>query len=86
MNMEITNISLNSILDMLRVLDSDNKRWLADHLYEDIRAEKKGSLEYPVIPKNRKPSRKVLENAAGPLPQGFDIDKETELMWEEMAK
>lgn len=84
--MKVTNLSLDTILSMLQVLNADNKQWLADHLYEEIRAEKKGVLTYPTIPKNRKPLKKVLDNVAGPLPEGFDIDKETELMWEEMAQ
>jgi len=83
--MEITNLSLESILDMLRVLDTDNKQWLADHLYKDIRSERGKGVIFPKLPKDRKPSKHVLSNVAGHLPKGFDIDYETEKMWEEMA-
>lgn len=41
---------------------------------------------FPTISKNRKISRKVMNMAIGPLPEGMDWDKETEKMWEELAR
>lgn len=38
------------------------------------------------IPKDYKPSSKVLAMTCGPLPKDFDLDQELDKMWEERAK
>lgn len=40
-------ISMNTVLNFLHsmALSTSNKRWLADHLYEEVRAEEKGAQE-----------------------------------------
>jgi len=43
--MDTTMISLDTLLNMLRPLSNDNKRWLADHLYKDIEADRVLSSE-----------------------------------------
>ena len=39
-----------------------------------------------IIPKDYKPSSKVLAMTCGPLPKDFDLDQELDKMWEERAK
>lgn len=46
----------------------------------------KGNLIFPKIPKDYKPSAKVLAMTCGPLPKDFDLDKELDEMWEERAR
>lgn len=50
--MDLT-ISMNTVLNFLHsmALSTSNKRWLADHLYEEVRAEEKAM---PVIKAKRK--------------------------------
>lgn len=45
--MEAT-MSMESIYRMLSTLTDANKRWLADHLYEDLGETKKGSRRQPL--------------------------------------
>ncbi|MBP5338898.1 MAG: hypothetical protein J6Z14_06280 [Prevotella sp.] len=54
--MNIT-ISMNTVLNFLHsmALSTSNKRWLADHLYEEIRAEEKA---VPVVKVKRKLTEK----------------------------
>ena len=56
MLMNIT-ISMNTVLNFLHsmALSTSNKRWLADHLYEEIRAEEKA---VPVVKVKRKLTEK----------------------------
>ena len=44
--MDLT-ISMNTVLDFLHAmsLTTSNKQWLADHLYEEVKAEKKKAVE-----------------------------------------
>lgn len=54
---------------------------------EDITSESKHKeISYPLISKDRKVSNKVMNMAIGPLPEGLDWDKETDKMWEELAR
>lgn len=46
----------------------------------------KKELVFPKIPKDYKPSAKVLAMTCGPLPEGVDLEKELEERWEEWAK
>ena len=69
-------------------LSSSDQRWLANKLIEaSVEPEtQKKELVFPKLPKNYKPSQELLSMSLGPVPEGFDIDKELELMWEERAK
>lgn len=40
------NISLESILDLLKPLSTNNKKWLADRLYEEIAEERSNDAEH----------------------------------------
>lgn len=44
------------------------------------------TLQFPHIPKNRKPLPQVMEMVAGKLPADFDEYKERDAMWEELAR
>ena len=46
----------------------------------------KAELVFPKIPKDYKPSEKVMAMTCGPLPKDFDLDKELDEMWEERAR
>ena len=43
-------------------------------------------LVFPKIGKDFKVSQEVLDMVCGSLPEDFDLDKEKEVMWEEMAQ
>lgn len=65
-----------------------DRHWLAYKLTEttvEHQAEKK-DLVFPKLPKDYKPSPEILAMSCGPLPEGFDVDKELENMWEEWAR
>ncbi|MDO4164880.1 MAG: hypothetical protein Q4D56_10955 [Bacteroides sp.] len=88
-------VSLDSLLNFIKglSLSDENVRWLAskllestEHKREQTKDEKKKALVFPKIPRDYKPSPKVLDMTIGSLPQGADWDKETEKMWEEMAR
>lgn len=85
-------VSLNNLWSYLQGLSltASNQRWLASHLMEAAESvEKKhqtAELVFPKIPKDYKPSAKVMAMTCGPLPKDFDVDKELELMWEERAQ
>jgi hypothetical protein len=80
-------ISIDTILNMLKMLSNDNKKWIADHLYADIATESKPTeIAFPKLPRNFKVSDKTLKQTAGNLPKGFDVEKELNMMWEEFAK
>ena len=54
--MELT-ISMNTVLNFLHsmALSTNNKRWLADHLYEEVRAEEKAA---PIVRSKKKLTEK----------------------------
>ena len=85
-------VSLKNLWSYLQGLSLtlNNKRWLASHLMEAAEnGEKKhdrSQLVFPKIPKDYKPSSKVLTMTCGPLPKDFDLDQELDKMWEERAK
>ena len=85
-------VSLNNLWSYLQGLSltAGNQRWLASHLIEAAenveKKQQKAELVFPKIPKDYKPSAKVMAMTCGPLPKGFDVDKELELMWEERAQ
>ena len=85
-------ISLNKLWSYLQglSLSASNQRWLASHLMEaadrEEKAHNKSESAFPKIPKDYKPSPKVMAMTCGPLPKDFDIDKELEAMWEERGR
>ena len=85
-------MSLNNLWIYLQGLSltASNKRWLASHLIEAAEEagniDKKKELVFPKIPKDYKPSAKVLAMTCGPLPEGVDLEKELEERWKEWAK
>ena len=69
-------------------LSFEDRHWLADKLLENQENKhKKHSQElvFPHIDDNMD-SPELLAMVLGPVPDGFDIDKELELMWKERAK
>ena len=85
-------ISLNNLWSYLQGLSltASNQRWLANHLMEaaesaETRSEKR-DIVFPKIPKDYKPSLKVLAMTCGKLPKDFDLDKELDEMWEKRAR
>lgn len=83
-------VSLNHLWSYLQGLSltASNQRWLANHLIEAARqTEDKGKeLVFPKVPKDYKPSAKVMAMTCGRLPKGFDVEKELDQMWEERAQ
>ena len=77
-------ISMNTVLNFLHsmALSTSNKQWLADHLYEEVRAEKKAAnMISDGWPKLRREDlhvspevMKIVEDIE-PLPDDFDEDK-----------
>ena len=85
-------ISLNNQWNYLQGLSltASNQRWLATHLMEAAESvEKKqnnSELVFPKIPKDYKPSAKVMAMTLGNLPEGVDLEKELEERWQEWTK
>ena len=67
-------------------LSSEDRHWLADKLLEKKEKKETKELVFPHIEDDFKLSPKLQEMVLGPVPDGFDIDKELEQMWEERAK
>ena len=70
-------------------LSSSERQWLAEKLLENkSKSHKKSKKElvFPHIGEDFKPSPELLAMSCGPLPEGFDIDKELDNMWEEWAR
>ena len=69
-------------------MTSGEQQWLADRLMEasQRRQTVQDKLVFPSLPKDFKPSDEVMALSCGPLPEGFDVDKELENMWEEWAR
>ena len=80
-------ISLNNLWSYLQGLSltASNQRWLANHLMEAAenveRKQHKAELVFPKIPKDYKPSAKVMAMTLGKLPEGVDLEKELEERW-----
>ena len=85
-------ISLNNLWSYLQGLSltASNQRWLASHLMEAAESvekkHQKEELVFPKIPKDYKPSAKVLAMTCGPLPKCFDLEKELEERWKKRAQ
>ena len=81
--MDLT-ISMNTVLNILHSmsLSTSNKRWLADHLYEEVKAEQEAAATTASgWPKIRREDihispevMKIVEDIE-PLPDDFDYDK-----------
>ena len=69
-------VFLEDTLNQLQSFSTDEKQWLADKLYEQIREEKK----------KEKPNREVLDMVADRLPVEIDVEAEQIKMWEERTK
>ena len=70
-------------------LSYDDRHWLADKLLENKEKKPRKSSEklvFPNIGDDFKPSPEILAMSCGPLPEGFDVEKELDKMWEEWAK
>ena len=81
--MELT-ISMNTVLNFLHsmALSTSNKQWLADHLYEEVKAERKAAATtasgWPKIRREDmhiSPEVMKLVEDIEPLPDDFDYDK-----------
>ena len=87
-----SNPAMNNLWNYIQglSLSASDRQWLADKLVEktDEQQEAKSEKElvFPHIDDGFVPSESLLSMVLGPLPEGFDIDKELELMWEERAK
>ena len=86
-------VSMNNLWNYLQGLSltANNQRWLAERLLES--SEKGSSIDgmpkklvFPKIEKDFKVSQEVFDLVCGTLPEDFDLDKEMEVMWEEMAQ
>lgn len=70
-------------------LSASDSQWLAEQLMQNAGKEEKKDekeLVFSHIDADFKPSEAVLARVLGPVPIGFDIDKELEQMWEERAR
>ena len=83
MNKDLT-ISMNTVLNFLHsmALSTSNKQWLADHLYEEVKAERKAAATtnngWPKIRREDmriSPEVMKLVEDIEPLPDDFDYDK-----------
>lgn len=80
--MELT-ISMNTVLNFLHsmALSTSNKLWLADHLYEEVKAEKMADQTeegWPIIRREDvhiSPEVMKLVEDIEPLPDDFNYDK-----------
>lgn len=45
MDMQGSNISINAVLGMLTTLSNDNKKWLADRLYEQVGQSRRAEID-----------------------------------------
>ena len=87
-----SNPAMNNLWNYIQGLslsDSD-RQWLADRLVEGAEAKQiaksEKELVFPHFNDCFVPSESLLSLVLGPLPEGFDIDKELDLMWEERAQ
>lgn len=84
--------ALNNLWSYLQGLSltATNQRWLASHLIKAAESiengEQKKELVFPKIPKDYKPSEKVMAMVLGPLPKDADLEKELKERLEEWHK
>ena len=88
----MNSVALNNLWSYLQGLSltASNQRWLASHLMEAAEKEEKkrdkAELVFPKIPKDYKPSAKVMAMTLGNLPEGVDLEKEIEERWNEWIR
>ncbi|MCH5309635.1 MAG: hypothetical protein J1E58_07205 [Prevotella sp.] len=83
--------ALNNLWSYLQGLSltASNQRWLASHLIaaaDSMEGERGEGIVFPKIPKDYKPSDKVMAMTLGALPKDVDLEKELEERWQEWAK
>ena len=91
---KMNTLSLSNLWNYLQGLSltASNQRWLAEKLLESSEKQKvdeialKKKLVFPKIGKDFMVSQEVLDMVCGALPEDFDFDKETEMMWEALAQ
>ena len=77
--MSMSTTALTSLLDYLtKVLTTDNKKWLADHLYQQVR-EKKSVIPYTMEEINSRIDQAEQESAAG-------LGQDSEVMFRELEE
>ena len=73
----MNSVALNNLWSYLQglALTNSNKQWLADHLYEDVKAKEDSKLQ--ITADDLILSPEILEPVKDitPLPQDFDFDK-----------
>ncbi len=67
-------------------LSAKNMHWLGNKLIEMADKKTVKELAYPKISSNWRVSKQTMSLAIGPLAKDMDWDKETDKMWEEMAR
>ena len=88
MNTATCNGSISNLWKYLQglSLSASDSQWLADRLIKNAQKKEAKKLVLQHIDDDSKPSEELLSMSLGPVPEGFDIDKGLELMWEERAK
>ena len=77
--MDLT-ISMNTVLNFLHSmsLSTSNKQWLADHLYEEVKAEKKAAaVNENGWPKIRREDMRISPEVAN-LVKGFELPEDAD--------
>ena len=77
--MDLT-ISMNTVLNFLHsmALSTSNKQWLADHLYEEVKAEKKAAATTNNgWPKIRREDMRISPEVAN-LVKGFELPEDAD--------
>ena len=72
-------ISMNTVLNFLHsmALSTSNKQWLADHLYEEVKAERKAATTDNGWPKIRREDMHISPEVAN-LVKGFELPEDTD--------
>ena len=73
-------ISMNTVLNFLHSmsLSTSNKQWLADHLYEEVKAEKAIATTAAGWPKIRRQDIHVSPEVAN-IVKGFEVPEDVDL-------
>lgn len=73
---------MNNLLSLIQsmALSTSNKQWLADHLYEEVRAESRLTAKDAAISVNKKRKLKIDPRVSmmfqgASLPEDFDVKK-----------
>ena len=79
-------MKISEIAALAGVSTAAVSRYLNGGSVSEEKKQQKAELVFPKIPKDYKPSAKVMAMTCGPLPKDFDLDKELDEMWEERAR